>query len=346
MTGTLNRIDSELNLRKVQNVVSQKTTPSQSTLSFAPKGASTISTISQVEQVEPVKYVYQRPIIEPAKANIEDGEVIAISKFLDQAATVAESEASPKLKEAYQLLVIKLHNLAQEVASSHITHIQKQIRADSAELEQLNLKKTEEIRKHILENEKNSTWSFFSNIMQYFLSASTIVLGGIMIGTGVGAVAGAFLIAAGGLGLLDRIAKDTGAYMAIAGYFSKSQQMQEKIASWIATTVLFITIGLGMTGGIMSSMSTGLDAARASLTAIEAAKKAEIAIGLATGGIAVGKANSDNNTAQIQKSLQLIEGRIFLMKEDLRRNGSEAKSTIHMMQAISTQARQTVSAFR
>jgi len=346
MSATLNRIDSDLNLRKVQNVVSQRTTPSQSTLSFAPTGSSTISTISQVDQAPPAKYVYQRPILETAQANIEDGEAIAISKFLTQAATVAESDASPKIKKAYQLLVIELHNMAQEVASSHITHISKQIRADSAELEQLNLKKTAEIRKHILESEKDSTWSFLSNIMQYFLSAATIVLGGIMVGTGVGAVAGAFLIAAGGLGLLDRIAKDTGAYVAIAGYFSKSKQIQEKIASWIATTVLFVTIGLGITGGIMSSFSTGLDAARASLTAVDAAKKAEIAIGLASAGVAVGKTNSDNNTAQIQKSLQLIEGRIFLMKEDLRRNGSEAKNTISMMQAITTQAKQTVSAFR
>lgn len=346
MSSTLHRIESDQwSLRKIQNVVTSKTTLAPSTTTLSSPGNSTLSTMADVEQDPPVKYIFQRPKIEPAQVDIEDGETIAIQKFLDQATCVAGSDETPEIKKAYLKIVLELHNLAQEVAASHIGHISKQIRSDSAELEQLNVKKTEEIRKHVLEMQKDSTWSFLSNIMQYFLSASTVVLGGILVGTGVGATAGAFLIAAGGLGLVDRVAKDTGAYITIASYFTKSRELQMKIASWITSTILFVTIGLGITGGIMSSFSSGFDAARTSLTAIDAAKKVEVAIGLASAGIAVGKSNSDKNTAQIQRSLQLIEGRIFLMKQELQRNGSEAKNTINMMQAISTQTKQAITAF-
>lgn len=347
MSATLSRIDpDQLNLRKVQNVVSNKTTPSQSSFTLTPLGHSTVSTIAEAQVVEQPVYIPLRPELVPGKADLEDGERIAIQKFLTQATAIGNSEAEPRIKEAYLKVVLKLHALAEEVAGSHIGHISKQIRQDSAELEQLNLKKTEEIRKHVLEVSKDSTWSFLSNIFQYFLSTATIVLGGILVGTGVGATAGAFLIAAGGLGLLDRVAKDTGAYIAIASYFTKSLEMQQRIANWITTTILFATIGLGVTGGIMSSLSTGIEVARNSMTAVDAAKKVEIAIGLASAGVAVGKTHSDKQTAQIQKSLQLIEGRIFLMKQDLQRWGSEAKNTISMMQAISTQTRQSIAAFR
>ena len=346
MTQTLSRIEpDQLGLRGVRNIVSSKPNFSGSSTQTKPIGLSTISTMAPAQAVEPPFYIPLSPELSPATVDLEDGEQIAIQRFLTEATEIAESDAKPETKEAYLKVVLKLHNLVEEVSAKHMRHISKQIRADSELLDQLNIKKTEEIRKHVLEASKESTWSFLGKIMQYFLSAATIVLGGVLVATGVGATAGAFLLAAGGLGLVNSIANDTGAYMAIASYFSKSHEMQERIASWITTMVLFATIGLGVSGGVMTAMSSGVEAARASMTAVDAAKKLEVAIGLASGGVALGKSYSDHTNAQITKSLQLIEGRIFLMKQELQKNASEAKNTISMMQAITNQTRQAITAF-
>jgi hypothetical protein len=345
MPQTLSRIDPDLGLRRVQNIISSKPALTGYPAQAAPLGNSPISTMAPAVAVEPIIYVPLRPVLAPATVDLEDGEQIAIEKFLTEATMIAESDAEPVVKEAYLKIVLKLHNLVEEVAAKHMSHISRQIKLDSAELEVMNAKKTEEIRKHVMEASKETTWSFLSKIMNYFLSAVTVVLGSVLVASGVGATAGAFLIAAGGLGLLNSVANDTGAYQAIASYFSKSKETQERIASWITTFVLFATIGLGMTGGIMTAVSSATEAVRATMTGVDAAKKLEIAIGLASAGVAVGKANSDKNTAMVQKSLQLIEGRIFLMKQALQKNASEVKNTIQMLQAITNQTRQAITAF-
>lgn len=349
VASTLTPIGSEpLVSRKVQNVVSHQTTGAGSSLSTTPLGRSTISTLAPAEVPDALQsyYVPLRPVLEPATAKLEDGEMVAVQKFLDQALDVAnDPEANPEIRKAYLKIVCDIHAIAETVTGNCAKHMSAQIRTESAELDRLQAKQAEIIRERVLASENKSTWSFLSKIMQYFLSAASVVLGGVLVATGVGATAGAFLIAAGGLGLLDSIAKDTGAYLTIASYFAKSKAMQETIANWISTAILFTTIGLGVTGGVMSSLSGGVEAARTSINAVNAAKKLEVAIGLATAGVAVGKAASDNRTAQIQKALQLMEGRIVLLKQTMQTNVSEAKETISMMQIITQQAAKAMRAF-
>jgi hypothetical protein len=347
MNAILGKINGEqLPLRKIQNVISNPIAPASTSPSIKPVGQSTLSTIEQAPVDKAVNYVPLRPTLIPGTVNLEDGEEIPIRKFLTEAIAIKNSNADPLIKESCQRVILKLYELVQEVATNCTSHASRQIRQGSVELDQLNLKKTQELRDEATEIAKDSTWSALSNTCKYFISTSTIVIGGIFVGTGSAATAGGFLIASGGLGLLNRTAKDTNAYQGLASYFTKSKEMQEKIASTITSSILFATIGLGFTGGIMSFFSSGIEAANSSMAAVEAARNVEVAIGITSAGIGIGKANSDKNTAQIQKSLKHIEGRIFLMKQDLQRWGSDAKNTISMIQAVTAQTKQAIEAFQ
>ena len=84
-------------------------------------------------------------------------------------------------------------------------------------------------------------WGVLQTVLQYFASASAIVFGVALVASGVGVAAGAFLIAAGGIGLANQIMTDTHAWEALVGFFTKNQELQTKIASRIQTGMVLLS---------------------------------------------------------------------------------------------------------
>ncbi len=245
----------------------------------------------------------------------------------------------------YLLLILDLHNTVEELSRKHLDFISKQIRFDSAELDKLNLKKIEEIQKHAEKLKKEETWSVFGTIGEYFSYALLWVTGGTLIAIGAGIVAGSFLIAAGGLGLANRVMSDIGAWQNIVAYFTKSREMQEKIAQWISSSLFFVSMGLGAIGGIATWQCGGLRLIDAAVGTEKAIEKVTIATAITTAGIKVGESWAGKETKKTEAALKLIEGKLTLMRQSLQETGSEAKKTIETMQILTKQTKEAISAF-
>lgn len=347
MTQNVGRIGSRewADDRKVQNIVTSPPLPAiRLNTQTTPKGFSTATTIAPAPPAEPT-YIPLRATLPEPTVQLKGDDLLGMQHFLADSIEVAESDLPPVVKQSYHRLVLQINNIAEELCAAHVDFISQRTKANSAELDRIHEQKVIEIKKALEGKDKETTWEFFSNIMSYFLSAASVVLGSILVSTGVASVAGSFLIAAGGLGLVDRVAQDTGAYKTIISYFTKSQEMQQNISNWISTTVFFVTVGLGLTGGVMGNFAAGLESARASLDAVRAAQKLELALGLAKAGMNTGKGWAEKEIAKVNKALTILEGRIFWVKHDLEQNGSEAKNTLEMMQIIQKQSREAIAAF-
>jgi hypothetical protein len=351
MTEATGRIGSdEWASKKVQNVI-----PTGQAIPVAmpvatrkvPPGISGgVSTLEPMPPAEKwMNYVPLRPTLAEPTQNLSSGQVMAMERFVAQAATVTNLNPPPEVQEAYLRAILKMQMIVEEISASEVRHHSTEIKLSMEEYDRLNAKKTEQIRQHALALQEQENCSFFCDIVNYFLTATTLVLGTVLVATGVAATAGFFLIAAGGLGLLDRIARDTGAYTTIVAYFTKSRQIQENVASWISSAVLFATIGMGLYGGIASTLNGGFEAARASLSVVDAVKKIEIAVSITSAGANAAKAWKENTIMQVRKSLQLIEGAMEIMKRDLEQEARRSKDTMDALFTITQSTRSMIANF-
>ncbi|HEX2582752.1 MAG TPA: hypothetical protein VHL30_01400 [Chlamydiales bacterium] len=255
------------------------------------------------------------------------------------------SDLTEEQRVHFLRLVLDLHNTFEEISKKHLDFIGKQIRLDSAELEKLNLKKTEEMKKYAELVKDEDTWSFFGTIAEYFLYALSLVLGGTLMATGAGLVASSFLIAAGGIGMANRVMHDTGAWQNVVAYFIKSREMQDKIAHWISSSLFFVSMGLGLIGGAATWQCGGLRLIDAAMGTEKTIEKLTVAATLANAGIKVREFWAGKETKTTEAALKLIEGKLTLMRQTLQETASEAKKTIETMQLLTKQAKEAISAF-
>jgi len=265
-----------------------------------------------------------------------------LEENLESASSVGFTE---EVRKHFLLLVLDLHETVEELSAKHLNFISKQIHLDSEELEKLNLKKTEELKKYAEKVQNQETWSLFSTIAEYFSYAFSLITGAALMATGIGTLAGSFLIAAGGLGLANRVMSDTHAWQSIAAYFTQSQKMQEKISHWLSSSLFFVSVGLGLVGGIASWQCGGLRLIDAAVGTEKAIEKLGMAAGIATAGINVGKEWANKEMMSTRSALKLIEGKLFLMQQTLQEESSEAKKAIETMQALTKQTKECISAF-
>jgi hypothetical protein len=353
MSDTSNQIgkigSEEWANKKVQNIVSTKPTSIRNIKipTSVPRGISEgVSSIGPAKRSESIEeYTPLRPALSSPTVSLEEGKILAVEQFVKEAHEIALSEANPEVKQSYLLTLVKLQQIVEEVAARHVKHMSHRIKNQSADLEALNAKKTEEIRKYALEVQKAETWSTFARVAQYFLSAASIVLGSMVVASGVGTVAGSCIIAAGGLSLVHQIGKDTNAFQSVLGYLVKSKELQQEISTWISSTILFATIGLGLYGGISGNLTQGIEAVSGTFNSVKAAQRVEFAIGLATAGSNTQKSYKELQASEIKKSLQILESKIFLIKQDLQKSANEGKLSIEFLQSIVQATRTSIAAF-
>ncbi len=281
-------------------------------------------------------------------AALQNSTQIALETVADLEETVnavATVDLTEPERVNYLLLILDLHNTVEELSMKHLDYISKAIRRDSEELDRLNLKKTEELQKYAEKIKDGETWSFFRSIAEYFGYALSLVTGAALIATGVGAVAGSFLIAAGGLGLANRIMNDTNAWQSIVAYFTKSREMQDNIAQWISGSLSVISLGLGLIGGVAAIQSGGLRLIDAALGTEKAIEKLGVVAAVAGAGFRVGESWTIKETKNTEAVLKVIEGKLFMMQQTLKQTSSEAKKTIETMQILTKQTKEAISAF-
>jgi cob(I)alamin adenosyltransferase len=242
----------------------------------------------------------------------------------------------PKLSPPrhFMLGVIDLHNALEGVTQQCIDQMGEQMRADLKELEHLSEERAAALEQHAREVASQQTWGVWVTIGQYLASAASLILGIGLISTQVGATAGYFLIASGGLGLANRVMNDVGAWSAVAKYFVKSQEMQQKVAQWIDIGVFFLSVGLGLAGGVMAWQSGAF-----ALTRDEVVTKTGQIVALAGTvlgiGARFGQSLAERRAFQLQAQLKKIEGKQFSLRQDLSQCTSDARKTIEMTESAS-----------
>ncbi len=228
--------------------------------------------------------------------------------------------------------LFEVHKKTEEQASRGTKILKWQIDSDMADIERLTLEKQQALEKHAKEVKTKNTWGILGKIAQYITSAATIVFGIACIATGVGSAAGALLIASGGLGLASRVMTDTGAWHAVVKWFTKSEELQLKLAQRIDMGLFFLSLGLGLAGGILALHSGAFAALRGvgpEAIAQKASQILALAGGTSTAVTRVGEAASDNKVKKLDALLKLDEGGIFLDYEKMNEN---TKSSVRMVE--------------
>ncbi len=266
--------------------------------------------------------------------------------FLPKAPTIAPAAAQetfaisrPKLSppQHYFLTILAMHNNAEASSARHLDLIKETIQRSSNELDHLNLKKAEEVQKHAEVVTEEKTWSQFSAVAEYFSYALSLVTGTALVATGVGSVAGSFLIAAGGLGLANRVLVDTNGWKNLSAYFTKSIELQTTISQWTSSSFSFLSMGFGLAGGVFALQSGGLRLIDAALSTEKFIEKLTVITGLSTSTIHMGVTIKQKQISNALAVLQKIDGPLFEARQTLSENSQEAKAEVNLMQTITRQ---------
>ncbi len=280
------------------------------------------------------------PVFKPAPQGLSTESTLA------PAARTAAPQSRPVLEKPrcqsgapniMYALINDVHKKSEEQAEVSVKLLGEQIKQDMADIEHLAAERQKALEEHAKDIKKRNTWGILGTVAQYVLSAATIALGIACVSTGVGAGPGALLIASGGLGLFNRVMNDTGAWKAVAAWFTKSEELQRKIAQGIDMGMFFLSLGLGIAGGVWA-FKAGAFAAAGALDAD--AKLNHIAAGIATaaGGaeaaFKIGGAAVDNRIAKTDAKMKESDGQSNLDYEEVNENTRQAEKVIRSTEQI------------
>lgn len=151
-------------------------------------------------------------------------------------------------KPHFMLGLINTHKRLENSIGIQATLLNADIQKDLNEMDRLEKEKST----RVLELEKTSSsqkkWSILSSAAQYAVSSSTIALA--LASKGTKTLPGLMLLASGVIGLSNRVFHDTGFYKTFASWITKSQELQEKLATRIEMGMFSLSLGLGLTGGL------------------------------------------------------------------------------------------------
>ena len=128
-----------------------------------------------------------------------------------------------------------------KLASIRAELFELDIQRNLARIDHLHQKLKTLIEEHIKASEEDKKWSILESVAEYFVAASSFVLGIGLAASGVGGAASGFLIAGGGLGLFGKIMDDTKGWESLIACFDENRTEQKRIASQINTGVLFFS---------------------------------------------------------------------------------------------------------
>lgn len=146
-------------------------------------------------------------------------------------------------------------------------------------------------------NENAGTWSCIQRVISYGTSAAAIIGGGVAIASGgSSAVFGYVLLVSGGINLGNEAMTLTGAWNAIASYFSSNQETVSRIATGLQVGTMIMGTGAGIFAGYCS-----LPALQSSNYVELAAQTVNAAASVAGGGASIAKGISDSRAREADK---------------------------------------------
>jgi|GEM_PF-2047752 hypothetical protein len=288
----------------------------------APQG---ISSVSSMERSTAVKAPQFRPVLPLPVASGSKAETDVNSQ--------SQKNQNPLLTIAQ--IAIRNDGLTDDDASLFA----EQIECDMTRMKQVH-EELKAARVKYMESEKQEkTWGVLQTVLQYVASASAIVFGVALVASGVGIAAGAFLIAAGGIGLANQIMTDTHAWEALVSYFTKNHELQIKVANRIQTGMILLSIALSLTGGALALQTNAI-------TELPSVEKALKIVALATGILGAGTALTTgsirNRSCQIKSEITRLEGEATELKHNIKQNVSRMREVQKVHQEMIESVKQSM----
>jgi len=233
-------------------------------------------------------------------------------------------------KTNYLRLVLEVHESVEKVISEFTDHLEITLRKDMDELNQLQEEKMKAFDEYTKELSNKEMWSSVQTVARYVAYASSLVIGTLLLQSGVGGPAGYLLIAAGGLGLGASIAADAGVWKSVAAYFEKTQESQKHLAQAIEFATMLIPVGLGFLGSAMASPTHTPAALGLMAAALSTSAK-------------LGDSWAEKKYNAIMAELEKINTKKFLLQEGIKTKLPQGEQWQRMVQQFTEQVQKIIS---
>jgi major membrane immunogen (membrane-anchored lipoprotein) len=244
------------------------------------------------------------------------------------------------VKNDFMWDLFRLEAAFNQLAKNHFEIASRDANDQLKELDSISCQKKELLRQKADELASQHKWNIIQNVAQYISSTSAIVLGLSVISAAH--AAGWFLLAAGGLGLFNRISSDTGAWRWAASHFTSSHESAAKLSRQIERGAEFTALAIAVIGMInayhLGALAwQGRDLFMSKL--LQAVTFASVAISAAA---RLGIALSDKKAASAKADLKEKEGRAVSIRIDLRQNTDEIVHFNDIAAAIDAAIKQAI----
>ncbi|MBF8262755.1 MAG: hypothetical protein HW387_420 [Parachlamydiales bacterium] len=288
---------------------------------------------------------FYSPITVPAAPAIDSRSTIAPAS---RAENISPSIFRPQLvkpDQHFMLPILDLFTEEEKLIKSESTFGDRDTNNALERLMAIDKKKIEKLAAMHKELDSKKTWSAFETVAQYIASASSIVMG---VAVFVECpVAGGFLIAGGGLGLVNRAVSDSGGWEWMAARFTASTELQRRYAERADMCLVFISTALTMAGAIRAYHVGALNAVSANRPEAIMNKALQI---LTIGGGAIrcatriGMTRLDQKIFQIKADIKKLDTDKFCTRQEIQTTTENVIRILELSDKLNDSIKQSINA--
>ena len=247
----------------------------------------------------------------------------------------------------FMIGVLQTHHETERLVALNTKLFETEVKAEMAEIDRLTAEKQEALYRSAKESETRNTWGVLSTVAQYIGSASSVVLGIACVASGVGTAPGALLIASGGLGLVNQAMHDTRGWETVASWFTQSEELQTKIAHRIEMGSFFLSLGLGLAGGVWAyqagAFAAAADAGRKAFMG-KVGQAVALGSGFMGAGSRLGGAVVEKRIAYLQAQIRELETQMTTGHQNVYQTSADAEKMIDTVQMIGDEVAKAINA--
>jgi hypothetical protein len=239
--------------------------------------------------------------------------------------------------------IMRVYQEMESLALKESVLCERDTKAALDRLIELDKKKVEMFADQAKKLESRRSWAIFETVAQYITSCSSIIIG--LSISGVVPVAGGFLIAAGGLGLLNRAISDSGGWEWLLSRFTASCDLQIKIASHIDSTLVYLSTALSICSAIGAYHAGALSmfyAASRNEVMNKALQTISTAGSFLQATTRFNIAKQDRNILRIGANLKIAQSNSFSARQEIQTHTANLRKIIELSEKISEIVKESI----
>ena len=243
----------------------------------------------------------------------------------------------PKLENP-ALMATRCFLNSEKSAAKQAQFFDSEIATDLATVDRLSDEKEAAIRDFVEKEKTRKSWGMLTTIFQYLASAAAIFLGIAAIATGQ-VLPGVLMIVGAGGSLAHRMAVALDVYQKIAGWFTKSVEVQNKIARRIEMVAFAGTLITSLIGGIVAFNAGAFGNATEKL-----AQSVQAGTTLMSAGLRLKEGYLQKRITEVQVQAQQLGLKIDQAHQNIDGNSMYAKKMAENLERIASQLKQIINA--